>query len=102
MKFTLNEPGVVVLQLAKRKIGRKVKRRCVAAGRRKIKRSKRCTRFVKLSRRYTIRATRGLNLARLTNRASGRTLKPGRYYVSSATIDGVPQKFSPISFRIVK
>lgn len=100
--FTVDRPGTVVLTISKPSTGIRKRARCVAAGRRKVKRSQRCTRLSKLPQRLTLSALAGTNFARLTNRVGGRTLRPGGYYLSSATLDGLPQAVSPIKFTIVE
>lgn len=102
LKFAVDRPGTVTFSIAKRSTGMKKRSRCVAAGRRKLKRSQRCTRLVTLANKLTVRATAGANITRLTNRIGGRSLPAGRYYLSAANIDGLPQVFTPTLFTIIK
>lgn len=100
--FTVDHPGTVVLTISKPSTGIRKRARCVAVGRRKVKRSQRCTRLSKLPQRLSLSALAGTNFARLTDRVGGRTLRPGGYYLSGATLDGLPQAVSPIKFTIVE
>lgn len=99
---TVDRPGTVILTISKPATGIRKRSRCVAAGRRKIKRSQRCTRLSKLPQRLKIPALAGTNFARLTDRVGGRTLRTGSYYLSGATLDGLPQAVSPVKFTIVE
>lgn len=102
LRFTVDRPGMVTFSISKATTGMKKRSRCVAAGRRKLKRSQRCTRVAKLPNKLIVNAAAGTNFTRLTNRVGGRSLQPGRYFLSAASIDGLPQVFSPTVFTIVE
>ena len=86
--YRVSERARVDIGLARARPGRRAGARCVAPGRRPVRRRDRCTRW---RRAVTLGqlAAAGPNRLRFSGRVGGRRLAPGRYRASAVALDQV-------------
>ncbi len=86
ISFTLSEPASATVTVLRELPGRKAGKRCVEPRKgRKVKRSVRCTRLVRVGVVKRAGARAGANSVKLSRRLGNKTLTPGAYRL---TVDG--------------
>lgn len=84
--FRLSEPGSVRFTVDRAAAGRRAKGKCRKPTR-KLRRAKRCTRYVAVKGSFTRAGTAGLNRFRFSGRIGGKALRPGRYRLNARATD---------------
>ena len=99
--FRLNVVASVRFTVERRKVGRRVRGRCVPPSRRN-RRGRRCVRYVRVRGSFTRAGDAGANAFRFTGRMAGRTLRLGRYRLAARpTAAGRAGNATRATFRIV-
>jgi hypothetical protein len=101
IRFQLDQAATVAIKIERALPGRKRGKRCVAPTK-KLKRAKRCTRYVKAGT-LTRRAAAGADKVAFSGRIGKKALKPGRYRMKLvATAANATGPAKSITFKIVR
>jgi Tol biopolymer transport system component len=102
-RYRLSEAATARFTVERAESGRKRGRKCVAPSR-KLRRARRCTRYLRSKGSFARKSTMGLNAFRFTARLRGRKLGPGRYRLVLVATDaaGNKSKARRAAFRVVR
>jgi sugar lactone lactonase YvrE len=98
-RYRLSEPAAVAIRIERALPGRRVRRSCVAPGRKAVPRRARCSRL----RRVVVlrqQEAAGANDLRFSGRVRGKRLVPGRYRATAEAADAVGNPSQPKSIRL--
>lgn len=101
IRFRLDKAATVAIKIERSLPGRKRGKRCVAPTK-KLKRAKRCTRYVKMGT-LTRKGLAGADKVTFSGRIGKRALKPGRYRMTLVpSASGATGSSKAIKFKIVR
>ena len=102
-RYRLSEPAAVTIRIERALEGRRVRRRCLAPGRRSVPRRARCTRWSHVIALRQL-GSPGANRVRFSGRVRGRRLVADRYRATAAAVDSVGNRAQTrtIRLRVVK
>jgi hypothetical protein len=102
-RIRLNEPATVRIAIQQRAAGRRAKGRCRKPSR-KLRKAKRCTRFVKKGTLTRRNLPAGRTNVKFSGRIGKKALKPGRYRALITATDAAGNRSKPkqLKFRVVR
>jgi hypothetical protein len=97
LSVTLTLPAATSFAVTRKSGGVRVGKSCLTPS--KTRKGKACTRLVKVGRAVSLTLKSGATKVRISGRASGKALKPGRYVLTVTPTGGAPKT---VSFQIVR